>query len=463
MQRGWRTDLAASAPSLAAPVLNGFARTALVVDPTLAGEQQAGALLDQTTEQYDLLVVDHYDLDAHFELRAREFAKRILVIDDLADRPHHCDWLLDQGGHNTPDEYSVNTDCVTLMGPQYALLRPEFAELRDQHRPWLRRHTSLSSIAICMGATDPQNVTSQVLDSISGITHRFRIGIFTTGANPNLDQLRQKLKRAKLGTVQIHVDHPSLADTLRQVDLVIGAGGISAWERCALGLPSVVIATADNQQGNLSQLARHGAARVMASGDIASKLSAILEATTARELDHYTVNAALHCDGRGVNRVLGRTVCTETARDGSAVSLRPATPEDAEQLLAWQAAPSARAFARNPDIPSSTEHSAWMQSKLTDPDALLCIIICGGNAVGMLRLDRLPTLGTQHTREISILISETHQRRGIARCALSLGQQLIPHATLVGEVLPGNESSHRLFQRSGFVFDGRVYVKEAQS
>jgi UDP-2,4-diacetamido-2,4,6-trideoxy-beta-L-altropyranose hydrolase len=458
-QRGWAITFAVSPESLTAKILSPFRDGAIVVDASRTGDAQARALVRPYRQPYELLVVDHYELGYEFEVEAQDVAERILVIDDLANRRHHCDWLLDQGGLNTVADYSLNEACVPLMGPQYALLRHDFAALRDRHQPWLRERSS-SRLAICMGATDPDDVTSQILATSKQLFTQRDVHVFTTSVNPNLERLTENVRRAGLQDSNLHVDHPDLPSAMLGADVVIGAGGISVWERCALALPSIIIATAENQRGNLQYVERHGAASVISTDSIETELPAVLDSLDPTTLARQSLHGARLCDGRGINRVLAQTICARTLDDGGTITLRPANAGDLARLLAWQREPAARAFARNPRIPTSDEHEAWLARTLVDPNGLLSIVMCDNEPAGMLRLDRLRPSERGEAREVSILVSQAFHRRGIALQALALGHQLVPHATLIGEVLPGNEASHQLFKNAGFRWHEDVYVME---
>ena len=135
------------------------------------------------------------------------------------------------------------------------------------------------------------------------------------------------------------------------------------------------------------------------------------------------------------------------AKDGAEVSLRRMNAGDVTILFEWQCHPSARRFARNPQPPELEGHKKWFAARLASTDCILAMILHGGQPAGMLRFDR----GSDDAWEVSILIAPEKAHMGIGSVALALGRELAPSAVLVAEILPGNEASVRLFQRSGYV------------
>src|SRR5690606_12034475 len=113
-----------------------------------------------TTWNPDWLVADHYALDAKCELALINVVGRIMVIDDLANRPHECVLLLDQNLGRLESDYDdlLPENCQRLIGPHYALLRPEFAELRELSLK-RRQPPKLKRILVFLGGVDRTNVT----------------------------------------------------------------------------------------------------------------------------------------------------------------------------------------------------------------------------------------------------------------------------------------------------------------
>lgn len=113
---GWRCAFACNPE--AAQTVKALGEAGLPVAP-------AEGLAAAWPDGCDLLVVDHYGLDAGWEAAQRPWARRVLAIDDLADRPHDCDLLLDGNLGRQAVDYAgrVPAGCTLLVGARYALLR----------------------------------------------------------------------------------------------------------------------------------------------------------------------------------------------------------------------------------------------------------------------------------------------------------------------------------------------------
>lgn len=198
----------------------------------------------------DWLVVDHYALDRRWEQRLRERCRRIMVIDDLADRVHDCDLLLDQNlGRNARDyDGLVPEHCARLIGPRYALLRPEFAALRDGSLQ-RRQQPALRRLLITMGGVDQANATGAVLNALaqSSLPSDCFITVVMGAQSPWVEEVR-RMAGALPWKTEVLVNVANMAELMAGADLAIGAAGSTAWERCCLGLPSVVVVLAENQR-----------------------------------------------------------------------------------------------------------------------------------------------------------------------------------------------------------------------
>ena len=212
------------------------------------------ALADET--RWDWLVVDHYGLDADWESVMRGAAMKIMAIDDLADRAHDCDLLLDQNLQE-PGRYGglVPDDCQILIGPRYSLLRPQFAAERRRLRP---REGKLARLLVFFGGTDAGGETLKALEAIRLLGRPDLAADVVIGQdNPHRATIEAAC-HALLGAT-LHCQVGNMASLMAAADLFIGAGGTSSWERCCIGLPALVIATADNQIAQAEALARAGA------------------------------------------------------------------------------------------------------------------------------------------------------------------------------------------------------------
>lgn len=256
----------------------------------------------------DWLVVDHYALDAEWERLVAGAAGKIMVIDDLANRAHECELLVDQNLGRAGSEYDsrLPADCQRLIGPRYALLRPEFAELRERSLR-RRQNPELKRILISLGGVDRTNVTGQVLEALveSALPHDTKLDIVMGAAAPYLDDVR--LQAAGLpfdATVSVNVKN--MAERMCLADLSIGAAGSTSWERCCMGLPSITVVLAENQRLIGEALTESGGAFLVDIFRISNEIPILVERflSSCDERQLGTQNAAAVCDGTGVGRVV---------------------------------------------------------------------------------------------------------------------------------------------------------------
>lgn len=267
---------------------------------------QTGVIL--ASLQPDWLVIDHYALDQRWQETVAPHYRKLLVIDDLADRPHRCDLLLDQNLGRQPQDYTslVPVACQVLIGPHYALLRPEFAALRDYS---LKRRVNrqLKQLLITMGGVDLPNATGQVLKALKARTLRAdcRITVVMGVKAPWLAQVRELAEQMPWPTeVVVNVD--DMAQRMADSDLCIGAAGSSSWERCCLGVPTLMVVQAENQQlGAKAIEAAHAARLIGAVSDIATQLPLAIAELIESECNGFmSLAASVVTDGRGIEKVL---------------------------------------------------------------------------------------------------------------------------------------------------------------
>lgn len=256
----------------------------------------------------DWLVVDHYALDRQWEMAVRTEHCRLMVIDDLADRPHAADLLLDQNLGRQPQDYDhlIPATCTVLTGPQNALLRPEFAALRKSSL--IRRQIpALRHLLISLGGVDKDNATGDVLAALKQckLPAGFRISVVMGAQAPWIQEIRDVAEQMPWRT-EVQVDIADMAQRMTACDLAIGAAGSSAWERCCMGLPSLMVVLADNQWPGARALeAAQAAWLVGEQNDIAAKLPHAMHALLQdSNLASLVWQASQITDGQGVSRVI---------------------------------------------------------------------------------------------------------------------------------------------------------------
>ncbi len=452
---GWHCGLAATAETLRYFDDLSANYTGLVA---LDGDEPE-AMAARWPQGCDLLLVDHYGRDRAFETACRPWARSVLVVDDLADRPHCCDLLLDGTPGRTAAAYDglAPETCRYLLGAAYLPLRPEFAARRGRvlprevpDAPW--------RILLCLGASPGEHVLLGLIDALTVSDLEIALDV-VIGAPPQGDALQTRIDA--MGG-RLHIATDEMAQLIEDADIAIGAAGVGSWERCCLGLPSVALVIAENQEPNARVLAKAGAAQVM---PVSCGPAAIIEAITALMTDieawrRMSTAAAAMCDGLGLARIVERIDGRWQAKGGAPIHLRPVEPNDAEVILEWQTDPTTRRFARDPEPPKRDEHLAWFAAKRADPRCIFNIITRGEVPAGVVRLDRLDD---PDAFEVSILVAPGHRRAGLSRAALYLVRQLVPDAELWAYVKRENSASLDLFREAGYVDTDRSdwYVHHA--
>lgn len=273
-------------------------------DVRAAGDRDAAETAAVAPGPYDWCIVDHYGLDASFESAIRTIAGQVLVIDDLADRPHDCDVLVDAShGAEAASVYDnlVPTRTRRLVGQDYVLLRAAFRSLAPA--PALE---DVRRLLVSFGGNDPPGMTLRAVGVLKDPTFaNLHIDVTSSIANPRVNTLRQEM----LGydRFHFHVDTPDFHLLLRDCDLCLGAGGTTTWERFYLGKPSLVITLADNQFAFSDRLAQAqlirlvGYAPELDDEDLARALTATIADRDWRRRAALAGMALI--DGKGVSRV----------------------------------------------------------------------------------------------------------------------------------------------------------------
>lgn len=258
----------------------------------------------------DWLVVDHYALDHHWEKFMRPFCRNIMVIDDLADRIHDCDLLLDQNlGRSAEDYQSLVPDHASkLIGPRYALLRPEFAALREKSLV-RRQHPQLQHLLITLGGVDKDNLTSDVLQALRVCDLPSDLCITVVmGPHAPWRHKVEEIAATMHRPTQVMVNVRDMASLMAVSDLAICAAGGTVWECCSLGLPSFVIVVAENQRSAAHALKKSGAVQLIENTrDIATLMEdPLLCGTPAPRLQQLSTAAAAVTEGKGSSLVFNQ-------------------------------------------------------------------------------------------------------------------------------------------------------------
>lgn len=270
-------------------------------------EDAAACVALLRSDPVDWLVVDHYALDHRWETAVQSCARKLLVIDDLADRKHSCDLLLDQNLYlNSRERYAekIPTKCVPLLGPAYALLREEFSEWRDRRAA---RSKLVRKVHVFFGGFDENDYTSRALRVIGDLRRtNISLDVVIGREHPNLKFIQDECFRAGHSC---YIQISNMAELMASAELAIGATGSASWERCCLGLATIGVATAPNQQPIAAGLYEAGAIAWVRSPahfehGIALELERLLD--NPRDIELMSAAAKKLVDGLGAERVTER-------------------------------------------------------------------------------------------------------------------------------------------------------------
>ncbi|WP_028300828.1 UDP-2,4-diacetamido-2,4,6-trideoxy-beta-L-altropyranose hydrolase [Oceanospirillum beijerinckii] len=268
---------------------------------------QTLSILFTSGQAVDWLIVDHYALDYHWQDACEAGFKQLMVIDDLADRKHRCNLLLDQTFGRTADNYQslVPAGCQILTGAQYALLRPEFSEWRTTS---LKRRQSpeLNNLLINLGGVDKDNITGTLLKAIdhSHLPESCELTVVMGVTAPHIEQVKQIAAELKQ-PCQVLQGVNNMAELMANADFAIGAAGSTSWERCCLGLPTLMIILAENQQTIAKQLQAAGAAQSLSIGPkLAQQVAQCFDQLSPNYLSNSSQAAQAISDGLGCLKVV---------------------------------------------------------------------------------------------------------------------------------------------------------------
>ncbi|WP_157670894.1 UDP-2,4-diacetamido-2,4,6-trideoxy-beta-L-altropyranose hydrolase [Chitinibacter sp. GC72] len=396
---------------------------------------------------FDWLIVDHYQLDWEWERAIRHLARRIMVIDDLCNRRHDADILLDQNLCATPQLYQrwLSKSCRLLLGARFVLLRPEFAEFKVAIKPELTR------IVVNFGAADPSRELFKVMDALQDC-EQFTVDFIAGCSNSAWSELQQRVGLSPRWRLHQHIEH--LAQFIAEADLFIGAAGSSSWERALIGLPSICIAVADNQVKPAQVMQDRGMHVYLGESRAVSAkvIQQHLLALTLTQRQSLSTTSIAAIDAHGVERVVAALMQFE-------LQIRLATNADAQLIFDARNAPEVRRHSMKTAVIEWDSHCLWLERQLVNTDSLLLIGSAFDGEVGVVRFDRCD----QSAAEVSIYLLSK-------RLGLGWGQFLLKNATdylrqqwptiksIKAKIKKDNLPSIKLFSCHGYQCDGAYYV-----
>ncbi|WP_163131764.1 UDP-2,4-diacetamido-2,4,6-trideoxy-beta-L-altropyranose hydrolase [Agarivorans sp. Alg241-V36] len=408
--------------------------------------KQTRQFIHSLSHKPDLLIVDHYSLNKDWETPISAHVEKIMVIDDLANRHHNCDILVDQSPMRGEADYQnlVKPKCQLLLGNYFSILNPSYLGYRQRASFKRQAYSSLKRLLLNFGGSDQDNLTLKSLQLLenSQLADVVILDVVVGAAYQQLDSLQLA---AQLSRFQIEVNQAVKDMPQRQLaaDLAIGAAGGSAWERCYLGLPTICYCMVENQRDNTAAMDAHAVA-------------VVIPELTQQELDqalvkvderYQNLSAAAQAliDGHGTERIAFASLTTSNNL-GRAIYLQRAARGDAEQLFQWQSLPQTRQYANSPEAPLWQEHLSWFEQALDSSDEYIFLAKSGNVDLGSVRL----TQQANKSMLISIYCAPAHYRQGNAYAMLRLIRMCFPTVKLEAQVKIENHASQKLFKKSGF-------------
>jgi UDP-2,4-diacetamido-2,4,6-trideoxy-beta-L-altropyranose hydrolase len=460
-QRGWRCVFVVSAET--ATTLQRLCHAPYDVHLLPPGkEADPHALRSAVGEGCSLLVLDNYSLGACYEAGCRDWAHQILVIDDLANRSHECDILLDQNFGRNPLDYRGFVPAFTkiLAGATFALLRAEFAAARSMSLARREEGVPAQRVLISLGFTDVGGITARVVDAALEANTGAKLDVVVGEQAKSLSHLRS-LETASDGVV-LHFDPSDMCHLMVQADIGIGAAGTTSWERCCVGLPTILLVLANNQRFVARNLARIGAARLLEvdTGDIKPNLiNALHELFNSKAARVSLARAAAQVtDGLGAKRLIDEITHRDRfvehhRRD---LSLRVPVESDSRLIWSWRNDPVTRSNFRNQGPISWEVHQAWFRSAQADPNIIIFVGQIDGVPIGIIRFDLTVD---RSAYELSINLAPEYRSKGLgarllaASCEkIETGGSTVP---LQATVRVENVASQRIFRQCGF-YEGQI-------
>lgn len=391
-------------------------------------------------EKPEILILDNYDTDIMLESMAREHVGHIVVIDDLANRKHDCDILLDQNPcPNTHTRYKnlVPQFATKLLGLKYALLGSNYRLSSNL------KNDRIINILIFFGGGDHKNLTEKVINSliIDSNFHGYSFNVVVGKSNLNKEKIRTLCESQK--NFAYHCQINNMAELMSKTDLFIGAGGTTNWERMCVGLPGIIISIADNQEESCHELAKLDVIKYLGTAEefIPKKFLTTLQ--WIEENPQWLCNAAKlgkeMVDGNGAKRVAAYI-------NTMSIILKQAHHDDCINIHKWRNSPENRVYSINNNEISLTDHEKWFAKIINNKDHNLLIAYHNNQPIGVVRFDY-----AGQTAEISLYLTPGQHSKGYGLPLLIAAENWLKNNhsdinEINAQILQENIASLKIFQ-----------------
>lgn len=398
-------------------------------------------------EVVDWLIIDHYGIEKKWEKKLRPLVKNIMVIDDLANRVHDCDLLLDQNlVHNFKIRYQdiLPKSCNTLLGPEYALLQKEY---KNSHTIAPTRIGPTKNILVYFGGINHYHLIELVLNAFLSLKRK---DIFLNVVISSNAKYKKKILELSnhCKNIKITSDLISLAALMLKADLSIGACGTTTWERCCLGLPTIVITVAENQRQIAKELNKQGIIHWLGHHDTISKKSICkaLENYTDQNLETWSNACKLITDGKGALKVATNI----TLNYKTNLEARSANKNDEDLLLKWANDPLVRKNSFNPNIIMPKAHHEWFYARIKNIKNCKIVIIETKEAlpIGQVRIEK-----EKNKWMITFSLADFARKKKIGTKMLNTALKKFINMGITdffAKVKQDNKASYQVFKNAGF-------------
>lgn len=395
-----------------------------------------------------LLVIDHYEIDRAYEEQVKmETGVPIMVFDDTYES-HACDILLNQNIHADLSRYNglIPQSCQAFCGLSYALIREEFYQAKNNGQAV---DTSAYTVLVTLGGADADNVTLQVLKALEGVADPLHLQVVLGAVNPHIDSIRAYAE-ASNHRVEVIVDTSDMAGLMKGADMAITAAGSTTIEALYMGLPSLVVILAANQEPIANFLREKNLAVVLGDAGNLTKEAVMDGMEQLRRKDRHDAlckTARLPGIGEGMESLMASidSLLTRPAR------LLAATWADRDDLLTLANDKTVRNNSFSQDTITLDRHEAWLKSVLEDPNRLLLVVKESGRFGGQVRFDDL----NEETAVISIALNQSLRGRSLAPSIIRDALGMIPARTtakrVAAKIKRENSASRRSFEKAGFI------------
>ncbi len=432
------------------------------VDTSLAHSHWLGATQQQDADdcidifkakKVDWLIVDHYALDEQWQERLKPYYEKLMVIDDLADRKHQCDILLDQTFGRQQEDYLAFTtkDCELLLGSQYALLRPEFAKWRPYSLE-RRSKPEFKQLLINMGGVDIDNVTENILDELKmcNLPNDIDITVVMGGSAPHLESVKSKAITLPCKT-EVKVDVDNMAEVMANSDIAIGAAGATTWERCCLGLPTIQFVIAKNQLFSAETLAQHNIVKLAKE----IKETAYLLESSSEWMKSVGSVALEICDGMGSYKVFNKMtdykIILEEFGEVNLCNYINLNENDKIIALSMRNHPEIKKWMHNQDSISNATHCEFVKSLENKIDRRYYLVKQNNIIIGSINFSEI---NLYNSVEFGIYTNPFLQLKGAGRLLESAASQYafieLNVKIIKLEVFSDNERAIHFYNKCGF-------------